>query len=56
MATHPALPVVRDWSRGTAIDGTLTLIDEPHVHELLDAHTWLVRAATAISSSTADWE
>ncbi|MEU5054127.1 MULTISPECIES: MBL fold metallo-hydrolase [unclassified Streptomyces] len=43
MATHPALPAVRDWSRVTAIDGTLTLIDEPHVHELLDAHTWLVR-------------
>ncbi|MFD8778351.1 MBL fold metallo-hydrolase [Streptomyces sp. NPDC059916] len=43
MATHPALPVVQDWFRVTAIDSTLTLIDEPHVHELLDSNTWLVR-------------
>ncbi|MFE4771605.1 MBL fold metallo-hydrolase [Streptomyces sp. NPDC056713] len=43
MATHPALPVVQDWFRVTAIDSTLTLIDEPHVHELLDANTWLAR-------------
>ncbi|WP_406337156.1 hypothetical protein [Streptomyces sp. NBC_00649] len=35
--------MVHDWFRVTTIDSTLTLIDEPHVHELLDANTWLVR-------------
>lgn len=43
MATHPALPAVQDWFRVTAIDSALTLIGEPHVHELLDANIWLVR-------------
>ncbi|WP_329565497.1 hypothetical protein [Streptomyces sp. NBC_01361] len=35
--------MVQDWFRVTAVDSALTLIDEPHTHELLDANIWLVR-------------
>jgi glyoxylase-like metal-dependent hydrolase (beta-lactamase superfamily II) len=38
-----ALPVARDWFRVRPVDDTVTVIDEPHVHELLRANIWLVR-------------
>jgi glyoxylase-like metal-dependent hydrolase (beta-lactamase superfamily II) len=38
-----ALPVARDWFRMRPVDDALTVIDEPHVHELLQANVWLVR-------------
>jgi glyoxylase-like metal-dependent hydrolase (beta-lactamase superfamily II) len=38
-----ALPVAPDWFRITPVDDAVTMIDEPHVHELLQANIWLVR-------------
>jgi glyoxylase-like metal-dependent hydrolase (beta-lactamase superfamily II) len=39
----PALPVARDWFRIRPAGHALTVIDEPHVHSLLQANSWLVR-------------
>jgi glyoxylase-like metal-dependent hydrolase (beta-lactamase superfamily II) len=38
-----ALPVARDWFRIRPAGDALTVIDEPHVDELLQANIWLIR-------------
>jgi len=43
MAARPALPVAREWFRIRAAGDSVTLIDEPHAHGLLQANVWLVR-------------
>lgn len=37
------LPVVADWFRFTAVSERITLIEEPHVRDLLRANLWHVR-------------
>jgi glyoxylase-like metal-dependent hydrolase (beta-lactamase superfamily II) len=39
----PLLPVAAPWYAVTRIDDSVTLIEEPHVNELLSANTWHVR-------------
>jgi glyoxylase-like metal-dependent hydrolase (beta-lactamase superfamily II) len=43
MPSSTALPVARDWFRIKPAGDSLTVIDEPHVHELLRANVWLIR-------------
>lgn len=38
-----ALPVVRPWFTATAVDDTVTLIQEPHADPLVRANLWHVR-------------
>jgi glyoxylase-like metal-dependent hydrolase (beta-lactamase superfamily II) len=37
------LPVARQWFRFSTLDEHTTLIEEPHVHELLSANAWHLR-------------
>jgi glyoxylase-like metal-dependent hydrolase (beta-lactamase superfamily II) len=39
----PTVPVVADWFRISPVSPELTLVSEPHVHELVSANVWLVR-------------
>lgn len=41
--SEPVLGVVADWFTTTAVDDGLTLVEEPHVGELLRANSWHVR-------------
>lgn len=40
---HTPLPVAERWYESEAVDANLTLIHEPHVHELLQANIWHLR-------------
>jgi glyoxylase-like metal-dependent hydrolase (beta-lactamase superfamily II) len=43
VAARLALPVAADWFRVSRVSPGLTLVTEPHVHELVSANVWLVR-------------
>jgi glyoxylase-like metal-dependent hydrolase (beta-lactamase superfamily II) len=43
MTLTTTLPVAGEWFRSTAIDDSITLIDEPHVHPLLQANLWHIK-------------
>lgn len=42
----PALTVAAEWYRVRSVTGSVTMIDEPYVHELLRANIWHVRGAS----------
>ncbi|MGW4033416.1 MBL fold metallo-hydrolase [Streptomyces sp. NPDC004838] len=45
MPAYTPLPVADQWYTVTAVDESLTLIQEPHVDPLLSANTWHIRGA-----------
>ncbi|MFJ3779981.1 MBL fold metallo-hydrolase [Streptomyces sp. NPDC090075] len=42
-ADGPELPVAEAWFTARAVDESITLITEPHVHPFLQANTWYIR-------------
>ncbi len=43
MTSRPDLPVARDWFSVTWVAGSIAMLTEPHVDELLRANLWYVR-------------